>query len=204
MTSLLGSKLTSVSKNNPYFICSYFATFVHCGNRRSNKCEGGRQGLHHEVGGSNAETNALVSAIALLSLVGTGKAADHPFTGVGAGGLTTSSQPFLNGSNNPGRSGFSVPGQGSPLSGSGSHNANGRGRPAPYPPFHAAQSQCQSGQWRIAYASAISGRDDGSNGWRNALATLSSPAACANDTVGIKIVERDGRRSDDDNTGVRK
>jgi hypothetical protein len=59
-----------------------------------------------------------VSAFALLSLVGTGKAADHLFTGVGAGGLTTSSQPFLNGSNNnPGRSGFSVPGQGSPLSG---------------------------------------------------------------------------------------
>jgi len=58
-----------------------------------------------------------VSVIALLSLVSTGHAADHLFTGVGAGGLTTSSQPFLNGSNNPGRSGFSVPGQGSPLSG---------------------------------------------------------------------------------------
>ena len=58
-----------------------------------------------------------ISAIALLSLVDTGKAADHLFTGIGAGGLTTSSQPFLNGSNNPGRSGFSAPGQGSPLSG---------------------------------------------------------------------------------------
>jgi len=39
------------------------------------------------------------------------------FTGVGAGGITESSQPFLNGTNNSGRSGFIVPGQGSPLSG---------------------------------------------------------------------------------------
>ena len=46
-----------------------------------------------------------------------GYAADHLFTALGAGGLTTSSQPFLNGTNNPGRSGESVPGQGSPLSG---------------------------------------------------------------------------------------
>lgn len=57
------------------------------------------------------------AAVSLLLLAGTGNAADHLFTGIVAGGLTTSSQPFLNGTNNPGRSGFSVPGQGSPLSG---------------------------------------------------------------------------------------
>ncbi len=45
------------------------------------------------------------------------QAADHLFTAVGAGGLTTSSQPFQNGLTNPGRSGLTVPGQGSPLSG---------------------------------------------------------------------------------------
>ena len=59
----------------------------------------------------------LAAAVVSASLSSTGNAADHLFTGVGAGGLTTSSQPFLNGTNNPGRSGFSVPGQGSPLSG---------------------------------------------------------------------------------------
>ena len=42
---------------------------------------------------------------------------DHLFTAIGAGGLTTSSQPFLNGTDNSGRSGTTVPGQGSPLSG---------------------------------------------------------------------------------------
>ncbi|HLG72391.1 MAG TPA: hypothetical protein VK009_18395 [Chloroflexota bacterium] len=42
---------------------------------------------------------------------------DHLFTAVGAGGLTTSSQPFLNGTDNSGRPGTTVPGQGSPLSG---------------------------------------------------------------------------------------
>ncbi len=42
---------------------------------------------------------------------------DHLFTAVAAGGLTKSSQPFQNGTNNSGRSGLSVPGQGSPLSG---------------------------------------------------------------------------------------
>lgn len=57
------------------------------------------------------------SVISQLLLANTAEAADHLFTGVGAGGLTTSSQPFLNGTNNPGRSGFTVPGQGSPLSG---------------------------------------------------------------------------------------
>src|SRR5690242_17336611 len=59
----------------------------------------------------------LISGISLLSLISTANAADHLFTGVGAGGLTTSSQPFMNGTNNPGRSGLTVPGQGSPLSG---------------------------------------------------------------------------------------
>ena len=59
----------------------------------------------------------LLTGLTVLASVGTAKAADHLFTGVGAGGLTTSSQPFLNGTNNPGRSGFTVPGQGSPLSG---------------------------------------------------------------------------------------
>lgn len=52
-----------------------------------------------------------------LPAAGTANAADHLFTGVGAGGLTTMSQPFMNGTTNPGRSGFTVPGQGSPLSG---------------------------------------------------------------------------------------
>jgi hypothetical protein len=61
--------------------------------------------------------NLVPAAMPLLLIAGTAGAADHLFTGVGAGGLTTSSQPFLNGTNNPGRSGFSVPGQGSPLSG---------------------------------------------------------------------------------------
>lgn len=42
---------------------------------------------------------------------------DHLFTAIGAGGLTTSSQPFLNGADNSGRPGTTVPGQGSPLSG---------------------------------------------------------------------------------------
>lgn len=42
---------------------------------------------------------------------------DHLFTAVGAGGLSTQSQPFLNGQDNSGRPGTTVPGQGSPLSG---------------------------------------------------------------------------------------
>jgi hypothetical protein len=64
--------------------------------------------------------NLVPAAMPLLLIAGTASAADHlftGFTGVGAGGLTMSSHPFLNGTNNPGRSGFSVPGQGSPLSG---------------------------------------------------------------------------------------
>ncbi len=59
----------------------------------------------------------LAAAVSLLALGSASQASDHLFTGVGAGGLTTSSQPFLNGTNNPGRSGLIVPGQGSPLSG---------------------------------------------------------------------------------------
>ena len=59
----------------------------------------------------------LSAGMAVLLLAGPAVASDHLFTGVGAGGLTTSSQPFMNGTNNPGRPGTSVPGQGSPLSG---------------------------------------------------------------------------------------
>jgi hypothetical protein len=47
-----------------------------------------------------------------------GYAADHTLTAEAAGGLnSSSSQPFQNGTTNPGRSADSVPGQGSPLSG---------------------------------------------------------------------------------------
>ena len=59
----------------------------------------------------------LATGTSLLSLSSAGYASDHLFTAVGAGGLTMSSQPFLNGTNNSGRSGLIVPGQGSPLSG---------------------------------------------------------------------------------------
>jgi hypothetical protein len=55
---------------------------------------------------------ALLSSFAVTSI-----ASDHLFTATGKGGLTTSSQPFMNGTNNPGRAGTTVPGQGSPLSG---------------------------------------------------------------------------------------
>ncbi|HKS88875.1 MAG TPA: hypothetical protein VJR70_05495 [Stellaceae bacterium] len=63
--------------------------------------------------------NAIIvtCGLSLILLAGAANAADHLFTGVGAGGITTSSQPFLNGTTNPGRSGLTVPGQGSPLSG---------------------------------------------------------------------------------------
>ena len=64
----------------------------------------------------------LITGIALLTLAGTASAADHLFTATAAGGLTTSSQPFQNGLNNPGRFNDDVPGQGSPLSG-GEHIA---------------------------------------------------------------------------------
>lgn len=54
---------------------------------------------------------------ALLLLAGPASAADHLFTATAAGGLTTSSQPFLNGTNNSAPTADTVPGQGSPLSG---------------------------------------------------------------------------------------
>jgi hypothetical protein len=57
------------------------------------------------------------TAMAFFASTTIGYADDHLFTAVGAGGLTTSSQPFLNGTNNPGRPGVDVAGQGSPLSG---------------------------------------------------------------------------------------
>jgi hypothetical protein len=59
----------------------------------------------------------LIAGISLLALTGTAGAADHLFSAVAAGGLTSSSQPFQNGLNNPGRFNDDVPGQGSPLSG---------------------------------------------------------------------------------------
>ncbi len=60
----------------------------------------------------------LIAGASTLILIATaGHAADHLFTAVGAGGLRTSSQPFQNGTTNPGRAGATVPGQGSPLSG---------------------------------------------------------------------------------------
>ena len=59
----------------------------------------------------------VAAGVSLAAWTSTGYASDHLFTAVGAGGLTTSSQPFINGTNNPGRAGTSVPGQGSPLSG---------------------------------------------------------------------------------------
>jgi hypothetical protein len=59
----------------------------------------------------------LAAGLLSLAWAGVGQASDHLLTAVGAGGLTTSSQPFQNGTNNRGRSGDIVPGQGSPLSG---------------------------------------------------------------------------------------
>jgi hypothetical protein len=59
----------------------------------------------------------LIPGIALLTLASTASAADHLFSATAAGGLTTSSQPFQNGLNNPGRFNDDVPGEGSPLSG---------------------------------------------------------------------------------------
>ena len=58
-----------------------------------------------------------ISLAGIFGFAGPGWAADHSFTATAAGGLTESSQPFQNGTNNPGRSAESVPGQGSPLSG---------------------------------------------------------------------------------------
>lgn len=62
-------------------------------------------------------TILLVAGASMLSFGQLSIADDHLNTATGAGGLTTSSQPFVNGTNNPGRPGTSVPGQGSPLSG---------------------------------------------------------------------------------------
>lgn len=59
----------------------------------------------------------LATGLSLFLFATASHAADHTLTAIGAGGLTTSSQPSLNGTNNPGRSSESVPGQGSPLSG---------------------------------------------------------------------------------------
>jgi hypothetical protein len=60
---------------------------------------------------------ALAAGTSFFAWASAGYASDHLFTAIGAGGLTTSSQPFENGINNSGRSGLIVPGQGSPLSG---------------------------------------------------------------------------------------
>ncbi len=60
---------------------------------------------------------SLLAGVSLCAVADASFASDHLFTAKGAGGLTTSSQPFQNGSNNPGRPATSVPGQGSPLSG---------------------------------------------------------------------------------------
>jgi|SRR5215471_4735745 len=56
----------------------------------------------------------LAAGACVLASSSGGYGADHLFTAIGAGGLTTSSQPFVN---STGRSGLTVPGQGSPLSG---------------------------------------------------------------------------------------
>jgi len=59
----------------------------------------------------------LAAGTFVSSFANTALGSDHLFTATGAGGLTTSSQPFQNGTNHPGRAGTTVPGQGSPLSG---------------------------------------------------------------------------------------
>jgi hypothetical protein len=56
-------------------------------------------------------------ALPVLALPASALAADHLLTAISAGGITEQSQPFQNGTNNPGRSGEDVVGQGSPLSG---------------------------------------------------------------------------------------
>jgi hypothetical protein len=78
----------------------------------------GRSGIT-QTGGSIVKKLALLATgISVLGFASGAYAADHLFTATAAGGLTEDvSQPFLNGTNNPGRSGESVPGQGSPLSG---------------------------------------------------------------------------------------
>lgn len=60
----------------------------------------------------------LAAGASLLAASCPSYAADHLFTAVAAGGLSiTTSQPFLNGTNNPGRPGDNVPGQGSVFQG---------------------------------------------------------------------------------------
>ena len=60
----------------------------------------------------------LAAGVSLLAGPRPSYAADHLFTAVAAGGLsTTTSQPFLNGINNPSRLGDEVPGQGSVFQG---------------------------------------------------------------------------------------
>lgn len=56
----------------------------------------------------------LAASVSLLAVTSPGQASDHLFTAVGAGGLTTSSNPFVK---TNGRPAAIVPGQGSPLSG---------------------------------------------------------------------------------------
>lgn len=59
----------------------------------------------------------VITALPALALPAAAFAADHSLTAINAGGLTEESQPFQNGTNNPGRSSDDVVGQGSPLSG---------------------------------------------------------------------------------------
>ena len=59
----------------------------------------------------------LAAGVSLLAGSCPSYAADHLFTATAAGGLTLSSQPFLNGLNNKAPTADVVPGQGSPLSG---------------------------------------------------------------------------------------
>ncbi len=56
----------------------------------------------------------LAAGVSLLASTCPSQASDHLFTAVGAGGLTTASNPFTK---TNGRSALTVPGQGSPLSG---------------------------------------------------------------------------------------
>jgi hypothetical protein len=89
----------------------------------------------------------LVAGLGLLTVVPT-SADDHLFTAVAAGGLTVSvSQPFINGMNNPGISGFSVPGQGSPLSGS-DHTVPAVGTDTPVFATHATNANPGNGVLR--------------------------------------------------------
>jgi hypothetical protein len=59
----------------------------------------------------------VIAALSTLAIAGSAFAADHTLTAIAAGGLTTQSQPYQNGLNNPGRNAEDVVGQGSPLSG---------------------------------------------------------------------------------------